>query len=47
MIARHVHAHTPAAQLARPQFSQYAVPSVKKGRKIMDIDALPCYCDPI
>lgn len=43
MIARHVHHHTPQAQLERKEFSRYAIAkeSVKKGEHVMNIDE---YC---
>jgi len=46
MIARHVHRHTPNAQLDRPEFSNFIVSnkSVLKTEQIINIDDLPCYC---
>ena len=45
MIARIVHAHTPEAQLSRPEFSKYGISSkeisTKMRSRIMDIDKLP------
>jgi len=45
MIARIVHAHTPDAQLSRPEFSKYGISSKeispKMRSRIMDIDKLP------
>jgi hypothetical protein len=44
MIARHVHKHTPKAQLDRPEFAKFAVSksNVKRGEPIIDIDQIPC-----
>lgn len=44
MIARHVHKHTPKAQLERPEFAKFAVSksNVKRGEPIVDIDQIPC-----
>ena len=46
MIARHVHRHTPNAQLDRPEFSNFIVSNktVPKNEQIINIDDLPCYC---
>jgi hypothetical protein len=46
MIARHVHRHTPNAQLDRPEFSNFIVSNktVSKIEQIINIDDLPCYC---
>jgi hypothetical protein len=46
MIARHVHKHTPNAQLERPEFSNFIVSNktVPKNEQIISIDDLPCYC---
>jgi hypothetical protein len=45
MISRIVHAHTPDAQLSRPEFSKYGISgkeiSTKMRSRIMDIDKLP------
>ena len=45
MIARIVHAHTPEAQLSRPEFSKYGISSkeisTKMRSRIIDIDKLP------
>lgn len=45
MIARHVHRHTPEAQLHRPEFSQYVVKKKDIASKymehVMDIDKFP------
>ena len=45
MIARHVHKHTPEAQLSRPEFSQYLIKKKDIASKymphIMDIDSFP------
>ena len=42
MIARHVHKHTPQAQLERKEFSRFAVQKqdVKRGEPVMNIDLL-------
>ena len=44
MIARHVHKHTPKAQLERPEFAKFAISksNVKRGEPIIDIDLIPC-----
>lgn len=44
MIARHVHKHTPKAQLDRPEFAKFAVSksNVKRGEHVVDIDQIPC-----
>ena len=41
MIARHVHRHTPQAQLDRPEFAKFAVQrkTIKKGEHIMAVDS--------
>ena len=46
MIARHVHRHTPNAQLDRPEFSNFIVSNknIPKNEQIINIDDLPCYC---
>jgi hypothetical protein len=46
MIARHVHRHTPNAQLDRPEFSSFIVSNktVTKFEQIINIDELPSYC---
>ena len=46
MIARHVHKHTPIAQLDRPEFSKFIISNknVPKSEQIMNIDDLPSYC---
>ena len=46
MIARHVHKHTPIAQLDRPEFSNFIISNknVPKSEQIMNIDDLPSYC---
>ena len=45
MIARHVHRHTPEAQLHRPEFSRYVVKKKDIASKymghVMDIDKFP------
>lgn len=43
MIARHVHNHTPQAQLERKEFSSFSISNKKisKNEKIFNIDALP------
>jgi len=40
MIARHVHKHTPSAQLERSEFSKYQIQkqNIKKDEKIMNLD---------
>ena len=40
MIARHVHKHTPIAQLERSEFSKYQIPkkNIKREEKIMNLD---------
>jgi hypothetical protein len=40
MIARHVHKHTPQAQLERPEFSRFAIQkqTIKKGEPVMSVD---------
>jgi hypothetical protein len=44
MIARHVHNHTPKAQLDRPEFAKFLISksNVKRGEPIIDIDRIPC-----
>jgi hypothetical protein len=46
MIARHVHKHTPNAQLDRPEFSKFIISNknVPKSEQIINIDDLPSYC---
>ena len=41
MIARHVHNHTPQAQLSRKEFSKFAVQkhNIKKGERVMVLDS--------
>jgi hypothetical protein len=43
MIARHVHNHTPQAQLERKEFSSFSISNKKipKNETIFNIDALP------
>ena len=43
MIARHVHNHTPQAQLERKEFSSFSIShkKISKNEKIFNIDALP------
>jgi hypothetical protein len=43
MIARHVHKHTPSAQLERKEFSKFAIQKqgIKRGEPVMVIDG---YC---
>jgi hypothetical protein len=46
MIARHVHHHTPQAQLEREEFKRFIVKdesSMDKGEKIIDIDKIPIF----
>ena len=47
MIARHVHHHTPQAQLEREEFKRFIItkdePSMDKGEKIIDIDKIPIF----
>jgi len=47
MIARHVHNHTPQAQLVRPEFNKYLVSNTNKiisnNEFIINIDDLPSY----
>uniref|UniRef100_A0A6C0IRI1 Protein kinase domain-containing protein n=1 Tax=viral metagenome TaxID=1070528 RepID=A0A6C0IRI1_9ZZZZ len=46
MIARHVHNHTPLAQLERPEFKKYLVNNSPKNLQkdtIIDIDSIPSY----
>lgn len=46
MIARHVHNHTPQAQLDRPEFKKYLVNNNAKNLQkdtIIDIDSIPSY----
>jgi hypothetical protein len=46
MITRHVHNHSPQAQLERPEFSKYVISNktVPKSAHIINIDEFPCYC---
>jgi hypothetical protein len=44
MIARHVHQHTPQAQLERPEFKSFIVSTSKESmEKIIDIDNIPVF----
>jgi len=46
MIARHVHKHTPIAQLERKEFCKFIISNknIPKTEQIINIDELPCYC---
>ena len=43
MVARHVHAHTPVAQLTRPEFASMIIDrcAIPPTEHINDLDALP------
>jgi hypothetical protein len=43
MIARHVHNHTPHAQLERPEFKKFIINKVTSTEKIVDIDKIPLF----
>ena len=49
MIARHVHKHTPVAQLERKEFKKFAVNGKNidklENELVIDIDLLPSYCN--
>jgi hypothetical protein len=40
MIARHVHKHTPQAQLERPEFAKFSIQkqNIKRGEPVMVLD---------